>query len=207
MSVFSIASPAIKAMIGRLGKAEIVNVPWLLKSGGSGAVIVCNHVGWADGLWLAYALHPRQLRFISKKELFETPVAKWALEQSGCISIDRDDPSPSAIRTAVNLLREGQVILVFPSGTRGATNGAYKRGAATLALHAQVPIVPAYYSGPPDMQVAHLMDRPNVRVAFGPSIMTAGLEPTRDVATAVTVQVKAAIDELSLQVHHDLAAA
>jgi 1-acyl-sn-glycerol-3-phosphate acyltransferase len=207
MSVFSIASPAIKAMIGRMGKAEVVNLPRLLQIGGSGAVIVCNHVGWADGLWLAYALHPRQLRFISKKELFEKPVAKWALEQSGCISLDRGNPSPGAIRTAVGLLREGQVVLVFPSGTRSAAGVGYKRGAATLALHAQVPIVPAFYSGPPEMHIAHLIGRPSIRIQFGPAISTSGIEANRASATELTERLKGAIDKLGIGTGLDLVAA
>ena len=47
------------------------------------------------------------------------------------------------------------IILIFPSGTRSEENIAFKRGAATIALHARVPLVPAFFQGPKQMQVAH----------------------------------------------------
>ena len=196
MTLFTIALPAIKTLVGRLGTPEIDGLPGVLRPDGAGAVIVCNHVGWADSIWLGYALYPRQLRFISKQELSRTPVARWVLEQSGCISINRADPAPQAIKTAVDLLRQGEVILVFPSGTRTQENAVYKRGAASLALHAQVPIVPAFYSGPKHIRVVDLMDRPRVRISFGPIIATAGLSTDKPVAEALTCELQTAIDRL-----------
>ena len=207
MNLFSVASPALKAIFGRLGKPEVINRPGLLRCGGAGAVIVCNHVGWADSLWLAYALYPRQLRFISKQELFGTAIAKWVFEQSGCIPIDRADPSPSSIKVAVDLLRQGEVILIFPSGTRRQENAVFKRGAATIALHAQVPIVPAFYRGPKHMHVAHLVGRPRVQITFGDIIPTAGLNIDKYVASALTRELQVAIECLGAVEDMQLSAA
>ena len=196
MDMFTIASPALKSIIGRLGRPEVIDQPAVLKPGGSGAVVVCNHVGWADSIWLAYTLYPRQLRFISKQELFHTPVMNWVFVQSGCIPIDRADPSPNSIRTAVDLLRQGEVILIFPSGTRSQDNVVYKRGAATMALHAQVPIVPAYYRGPTHMEISHLVGRPRVQISFGEIIPTLGLRPDRAMASNLTGRMQVAIEAL-----------
>jgi len=69
MNVLTAISPGLKVLFERVGKPEIVNRPDLFRSGGTGAVIACNHVGWADSLWMAYAVYPRQLRYMSKKEL------------------------------------------------------------------------------------------------------------------------------------------
>ena len=196
MNIFSVASPALKAILERLGNPEVSDQPPLLRPGGSGAVIVSNHVGWADSLWLAYALYPRQLRFISKQELFNTPFTKWVFEQSGCIAIDRAEPSPSSIKIAVDLLRQGELLLVFPSGTRWSENAVFKRGAATIALHAQVPIVPAYYRGPTHMHLTHLVGRPRVQILFGEAIPTAGLNASRDNAATLTNKLHGAISKL-----------
>lgn len=198
MNIFSVASPALKAIFERLGKPEVLDQPALLKAGGGGAVIVSNHVGWADSLWLAYALYPRQLRFISKQELFSSPLSKWVFEQSGCIAIDRADPSPSSIKIAVDLLRQGELLLVFPSGTRSADNAVFKRGAATIALHAQVPIVPAFYRGPTHMHFTHLVGRPRVQIMFGDVIATAGLAADKLVAAKLTGELQAAIASLGM---------
>ena len=55
MNVLAAISPGLKVLFERVGKPEIVNRPDLFRSVGAGAVIACNHVGWADSLWMAYA--------------------------------------------------------------------------------------------------------------------------------------------------------
>ena len=92
MNVLSAISPGLKIMFERVGKPEIINRPELFRSGGAGAVIACNHVGWADSLWMAYAVYPRQLRYMSKKELFGPTLSRWVLTHGGSLPIDRADP-------------------------------------------------------------------------------------------------------------------
>jgi len=137
MNVLTVISPGLKVLFERVGKPEVINRPDFSQFGGTGAVIACNHVGWADSLWMAYAVYPRQLRYMSKQELFSPSLSRWVLEHVGSIPIDRADPSPSSIKTAVDILQHGGVILIFPSGTRSDENIAFKRGAATVALHAR----------------------------------------------------------------------
>ena len=110
-----------RILFERAGKPEVVNRPYVLHVGSTGAVIACNHVGWADSLWMGYAVYPRQLRYLSKQELFGSTLSRWVLEHGGCVPIDRADPSPSSIKTAVGILQQGELILVFPSGTREET--------------------------------------------------------------------------------------
>ena len=72
------------------------------------------------------------------------------------------------------MLQQGEIILIFPSGTRSEENIAFKRGAATIALHARVPLVPAYFQGPKQMQVAHLLHRASIRVTFRVTDLNSG---------------------------------
>ena len=137
-----------KSPVECVGKPEIVNRPNLFRSGGAGAVIAYNHVGWADSLWMALRRIPRQLRYMSKEELFNSTLSRWVLTHGGSLPIDRAEPSPSSIKTAVDMLQRGEIILIFPSGTRSEENIAFKRGAATIALHARFPLVPAFFQGP-----------------------------------------------------------
>ena len=196
MNLLAVASPALKRLFERFGKPQIHNLPDLLGAGGSGAVIVCNHIGWADPLWLGYAVYPRPLRYLSKQELFASPLSRWVMEQGGSIPIERSDPSPSSIKMAIDVLHRGEIILIFPSGTRGPEAAIFKRGAATIALHAQVPIVPALYEGPRQMRVAHLLDRPRIKVTFGTPIVTAGRPVDRQTANALTQQLQAEVEDL-----------
>ena len=195
MNVLAVISPGLKVLFERVGKPEVINRPEFLRFGRTGAVIACNHVGWADSLWMAYAVYPRQLRYMSKQELFGSTLSRWVLEQVGSVPIDRANPSPSSIKTAVDMLQHGEIILIFPSGTRSEENIAFKRGAATIALHARVPLVPAFFEGPKQMQVAHLR-RPPVRVTFGSPIPTAKLPFGKGTTIDLTRQLQAAIGEL-----------
>jgi len=207
MNMLKVVSPGLKVLFERAGKLEIINRPDVLRLGGTGAIIACNHVGWADSLWLANAVYPRQLRYMSKHELFDPPLARWFLEQAGSIPIDRADPSLSSIKTAVDILQHGEVILIFPSGTRSETNIAFKRGAATIALHARVPLVPAFYQGPKNMKVAHLINRPRVRVTFGAPIPTVELPFRKETMIVLTRQLQTAIDDLRSIENVELSAA
>ena len=59
MNVLAVTSPTLKVIFERIGKPEVLNRPDFLRLSGTGAVIACNHVGWADSLWMAYAMYPR----------------------------------------------------------------------------------------------------------------------------------------------------
>jgi 1-acyl-sn-glycerol-3-phosphate acyltransferase len=99
-------------------------------------------------------------------------------------------------RSAVDILQHGEIILIFPSGTRSEENIAFKRGAATIALRARVPLVPAFFQGPKQMQVAHLLHRPFIRVTFGSPIPTVDLPFGKRTAIDLTRQLHASIGEL-----------
>lgn len=199
MDVLSVVSPGLKLMFERVGKPKIFNRPELLGCGGSGAVIACNHIGWADGLWMAYALYPRQLRFMSKQELFTPVLSRWVLLQGGSVPIDRNTPSTRSIKAAVDIAQRGEVILIFPSGTRSDKNIAFKRGAATIALHARVPLVPAFFQGPGQIQASHLLSRPSIEVTFGLPIPTATLPLGRATTIDLTRRLQVAIGEIQAE--------
>jgi 1-acyl-sn-glycerol-3-phosphate acyltransferase len=207
MNVLAVISPGLKVLVERVGKPEVINRPDFFRLGGAGAVIACNHVGWADGLWVAYAVYPRRLHYMSKQELFGSTLSRWVLTHGGSVPIDRADPSPSSIKTAVDILQHGEIILIFPSGTRSEEDIAFKRGAATVALHARVPLVPAFFQGPKQMQVAHLLHRPPIRVTFGSPIPTAELPFGKGTTIALTQQLQAAIGELRSNANSRLSAA
>src|SRR6266852_5229294 len=69
---------------------------------------------------------------------------------------------------------------------------------AMVALHAGVPLVPAFYQGPNDVRIAHFVQRRRVRVTFGIPIPTAGLPLGKQTTMALTRRLQAAIGELRL---------
>ncbi len=136
-------------------------------------LVASNHVSFLDPLVVGVAC-PRRLTFMARSTLFAHPLLAAWLRGVGAISLRRGEADPSAVRTAIQLLRQGKPMALFPEGGRQVSGvlGAAKRGVGLLALLAQVPIVPVYVQGtfqvlPPS---AHRLHRAKIRVAFGPPI-------------------------------------
>src|SRR5581483_11425550 len=118
-----------------------------------GYILACNHLSNFDPWPLGLPLWPkRQLRFIAKSELYWFPLT-LVLNGAGAFPVHRGQRDTAAIETAVRLAREGNVIAMFPEGTR-RTKGLVKRhearprsGAARIAIEAGVPLVPAAVRG------------------------------------------------------------
>src|SRR5260370_28584824 len=98
-------------------------------------------------------LWPRTfLRFMAKSELYWFPLSKL-IDGAGAFPVHRGQHDTVAMETAVRLAREGNVVAMFPEGTR-RTKGLVKKfearprtGAARIALEAGVPLVPAAIAG------------------------------------------------------------
>ena len=136
-----------------------------------GFVLACNHVSSFDPWPLGLPLWPRrQLRFMAKSELYWWPLT-IVLNGAGAFPVRRGQHDTQAIETAVELVRGGSVVAMFPEGTR-RTKGLVKRfearprtGAARIALEGGVPLVPAAISG-----TDGLTRLSPLRVAYGPPV-------------------------------------
>lgn len=109
------------------------------------AVFILNHQSSADIL-IAAKLVRRDARGIAKKELQNTPILGQLLMASGAIFLDRQDKEKAieAMKPAIDALKSGISIIIFPEGTRSGdqTLGKFKKGAFHLAMQAGVPLVP-----------------------------------------------------------------
>ena len=111
-----------------------------------GCVVCANHTANIDSALLLLALDTTEIVSVAKAELFENRLVSWFLRKMGAVPIHRGKRDMSAVRAAVDALRSGKKVMIFPEGTRvktGADIGG-KTGAAMLASHANVPIVPVY---------------------------------------------------------------
>lgn len=146
-----------------------------------GYVLTCNHVSNLDPWALGLPLWPRRwLRFMAKAELYRWPL-KYVLHGAGAFPVHRGLPDVEAVETAVRLAREGNVVVMFPEGTR-RTKGLVKRhvarprsGAARIALEAGVPLVPAAVTG-----TDRLLRLGPLRVAYGPPLELDDLRASND---------------------------
>jgi 1-acyl-sn-glycerol-3-phosphate acyltransferase len=110
-----------------------------------GVIIAPNHKSVADPP-LAGSAMKRPLHFMAKEELFSIPVLGYLIKQTNAFPVARAAQGDvSAFKTALNLLENGETVLVFPEGGR-AKNEDFrpaKQGVGMLACRAQVPVVPA----------------------------------------------------------------
>jgi 1-acyl-sn-glycerol-3-phosphate acyltransferase len=156
-----------------------------------GFVLAANHVSNFDPWPLGLPLFPQHyLRFMGKSELFWWPLSSF-ITAAGAFKVRRGQADADAMQTAIDLVRNGEVVVMFPEGTR-QKKGLVKKhqprahtGAARIAREANAPLVPAAIKG-----TDRLARLGKVKVAYGPPI-----EPSDDVQET-TERVMAEIQRL-----------
>lgn len=164
-----------------------------------GYVLAAGHLSNLDPWAIGLAIWPRRfLRFMAKSELFWFPLSAIAAG-AGAFKVNRGRADYAAIETAVRLAREGNVIAMFPEGTR-RRKGLRKKyeagahtGAARIALEAGVPLVPAGIKGTDGLRRLERW-----RVRYGPPIDLDDLrnQEVAEAARTATDRLMAAIREL-----------
>lgn len=109
-----------------------------------GAILVCNHLSNTDPL-LIISYNTRKVHSLGKKELFNTKFKAWFFRSVCVISLDREKPDITAIKTSLKVLNNGGLLSMFPEGTRNKKDEnlqEIKNGCCMLAIKAKVPIIP-----------------------------------------------------------------
>jgi len=188
----SISWPVVRGLY-RLRARGLEHIPE------GGFVLAANHTSNFDPWPLGIPLLPRrQLRFMAKAELFN-PILTPILKAGGAFKVRRGEGDVEAMRTAARLAKEGEIVVMFPEGTR-RKKGLRKKfearphtGAARIALSAEVPLVPAAIGG-----TDRLSRLGPLSVAYGEPIDVSDLEEmeTKQAATIATERLMNAIEEL-----------
>lgn len=112
-----------------------------------GAILAGNHVSYMDPV-LLWTYSPRWVHFMAKRELFHGFLG-WALHHLYAFPVARDTADRAAIGAATEFLREGEVVGMFPEGTRAGAHGPAEAhgGVAFIAMRAGVPVVPVAFAG------------------------------------------------------------
>jgi len=111
-------------------------------------VITCSHKGWVDVIMLAIAMYPIPIHYMAKKELFEGRLKKKFFQSIKAFPVNRENPGPSTLKVPLKLLKENKCVGIFPSGTRTSEDIPLKKGAVTIALKSNAPLIPAAFNGP-----------------------------------------------------------
>ncbi|WP_094602810.1 1-acyl-sn-glycerol-3-phosphate acyltransferase [Sporomusa silvacetica DSM 10669] len=158
-----------------------------------GVIIAANHISLWDPPVVGTALS-RKAHFMAKEELFTNPVFGWLISRLGAFPVKRGAGDRTAIRTALTLLKNDSILVIFPEGTRSKDGklGAPEAGLALLALKAGVPVVPAAILGTNKLfHDGNLL--PKFQVIFGKPIIfnrdNAGKENMEEMSIRVMTEI------------------
>jgi 1-acyl-sn-glycerol-3-phosphate acyltransferase len=169
----------------------------------TGAILAGNHVSYADPalLWCA---SPRRCHFMSKSELWQGGIFTWGLPRLWSFPIERGAADRTAIQTATDFLRNGELVGIFPEGTRAGADGSRPEahgGVSFIAMRAGVPIIPVAFVGtekvlPRGQKLPRLA---KVTIAYGAPLHPEEIAPDapRKVRVeAITTELMSRIDAL-----------
>ncbi len=113
-----------------------------------GVLLCSNHISNFDPPILGVA-SPRIIRFMAKEELFHIPVLNWLFKKLGGFPVKRGLGDKQALRKGLELLNNGEVLGIFPEGTRSKTGelGKGMAGAGFFALRSNAVVIPCAIVG------------------------------------------------------------
>ena len=139
--LYYIGRAFFRAVFRLMGRWRIYGKEDFPPSGG--VILAPNHISYADPP-LAGSAVERKTWFMAKSQLFEIPILGPILPKVCAFPVKRGKPDRNALRTALELLAAGEVVVVFPEGTR-SPDGELQQpelGVALLALRSGAPVVP-----------------------------------------------------------------
>jgi long-chain acyl-CoA synthetase len=173
-------------------------------------IIAPNHQSFLDFPSLAYALGPlgRDLYALANKAYYDNPPARFCMfTAANVVRIDRENDFFPALKSAALLLKLGRPVVIFPEGTRSkdGTLLPFKVGVGTLAVEANVPLVPVYIKGTHKVMPrgAFLFRRGKISVIIGKPVYPKKYVkkekklPAYDVYKQITDELRSRVEALS----------
>lgn len=113
-----------------------------------GALICPNHLSIYDPC-IVGTITKRYIHFMAKAELFKNPLLGWLLRQLRAFPVDRDQVGIATIKKSLKLLKEDEILGIFPEGTRIKEGKRIQpaSGFVVFALKTKKPIIPIHISG------------------------------------------------------------
>jgi 1-acyl-sn-glycerol-3-phosphate acyltransferase len=158
-----------------------------------GALILSNHQSHMDPVLIGLACD-RRLNFLARQSLFRFSLLRRLIESLDAIPIDREGVGLAGLKETLRRLRRGEIVLIFPEGTRTLDGevASLKPGFCALARRADVPLVPVAIAGafaalPRWRTIPHPTP---IHVEFGKPLTPAEIENLDDVRLVAEVEAR-----------------
>lgn len=140
---------AIRHILSKYVQIEVQGKEILTERENKPTIFIANHLSNIDGIVLNSILKNNSAAFIAGIKLGKNPFTSFFLKSIDCIPITPGSPDKSAIKSALNHLKAGGSIVIFPEGTRSRTGSLIKvkKGFILLVKLAGVPVVPIALEG------------------------------------------------------------
>ncbi|MCM3610925.1 1-acyl-sn-glycerol-3-phosphate acyltransferase [Planococcus sp. MERTA32b] len=188
MNLYTFGKALVKTALTPLYRFEVTGTEKFPEQGG---ILLCaNHIHALDPPVVGMT-SPRTVHFMAKEELFKVPVLGRILPQVNAFPVKRGMSDREALRSALKILKNGDVVGLFPEGTR-STDGVLKKGlsgAGFFALRGNADVMPCAIIGP-------YKPFRKVKVVYGDPVL---MEPYRERKASVeevTAVIMASIQKL-----------
>lgn len=185
---YGVAKTVVKSILTPTYRIHITGLEHFPKEGG---VLLCaNHIDNLDPPIVGITSN-RPVRFMGKEELFKKKWMGKLMKELNVFPVKRGMSDREAIRNGLKILKEGQVLGLFPEGTRSKTGqlGKGLAGAGFFALRTDAAVVPCAIIGP------YKIGRP-LQVVYGPPVNMASLRERKASAEEATEAIMEAIGNL-----------
>ncbi|MBS4176550.1 lysophospholipid acyltransferase family protein [Lederbergia citrea] len=191
MSFYTFARAIVKSVIKPLYRIETIGLEHFPKEGG---VLLCaNHIDNLDPPVVGFTA-PRPVYFMAKAELFKNPLMRKLMINIQAFPVKRGMSDREALRTGLKYLKDGEVVGLFPEGTRSKSGeiGKGLAGAGFFALRSNAHIVPCAIIGP-------YKPFRKLKVVFGPPIDFTEMRNNKVSAEVATEAIMSEIKKLKDQ--------
>lgn len=179
MTVYRLSQLLFRVVFRLYFRWEVRGVEHLTRAGGG--LLVCNHTSFLDPP-LAGVPWPRPIYYLAREDLFDVPWLAWWMRRCGTIPTKRGPGSLYSLRRVIQLVKAGEVVLVFPEGAR-SPDGTLQEphgGVGFLIKMTGAPVYPCYLQGAFEAwpRQAHWPSPCKIQVFYGPPVtLPAALKP------------------------------